>query len=64
MIVSKKTLWERAARAMKKERYEEHLQNTVVIAKRDPEFAVQQVEVLIHYVLAEVIDNFDPPSKA
>ena len=63
MNINKKTLWKRAARAMKKVRYEEHLRNTVELAKRDPEYARSQTEVLINYVLSEVIDNFDPPSE-
>lgn len=47
---------------MKKHRFIEHLDNTVKLAKRDQEWAKQQTEVLLQYVLEEVIENFNPPS--
>lgn len=60
MIVSKKELNRRFKAAYWSAAAQRHLHDAIALAARDPEYARQQIDVLVEFVAATVVDGRDP----
>lgn len=63
MIVSKQTLYRRFHSAYWSVPTQRHLHDVVALAKRDPEYARQQIDVLLQFVARHVVEGGEAPPK-